>query len=154
MTKRLNLRAGSWNRMLNLVCMCVVCIKRTPFMVFPFAVFLKLKGTREIQFFLGLACKRKPFYKVGTFHCYDPPIIPFISGFNAIFFRYSRIFMLSGSYEITMLPDKGFTCTFLIPDGRGKGRDFLKFLYTYDHESLFRAGTSTRICPLAWNRIL
>jgi hypothetical protein len=64
-------------------------------MVFPLAVLLKLEGTREIQFLLCLACKRKPFYEVRAFHIYYPlsypPIILFISEFDAIFFIYSRI---------------------------------------------------------------
>jgi hypothetical protein len=114
-------------------------------MVFLFAVLLNLKGTRKIQFILGLACKGEPFYKVRAFHFYYPLLMLFISEFNAISFIYSRIFMLSGSYEITMLPVKGFRWTFLIPNGRGKGGDFLTFLYKYDHGSLFSTGTSRRI---------
>jgi len=76
--------------MLNFFSEDIVCIKRTPFMVFPPAILLKLEGTRKIQFFLGLACERKPFYQVRAFHFY-PLIILFISASDAIFFIYSRI---------------------------------------------------------------
>lgn len=66
-------------------------------MVFPFAVLLKLKRTREINPLLRLACQGQPFNKVRAFHFRSPPIIFFTSGSEAMLFRYSMMSITSGS---------------------------------------------------------
>lgn len=67
------------------------------FVIFPFAVFLKLEGAREIHFLFGIARESNPFYKIRTLHISLPLIILLTSGSQVIVLIYLIISMPSGS---------------------------------------------------------